>query len=122
MVFYKGGIIMESLNLTTNTSAPAVVNEKPLCTVDVDQALQEWEAYQKITSKMLDETDYQDIGVLDIELKAACTVGHGAAGFAFHGDKSTGERGVVLVQNRTFHIAGLGLQGNPGKAHQQGEE
>jgi len=52
---------MENMNLTTNTTAPAVIDEKPLCTVDVDQALQEWEAYQKITSKMLDETDYQDI-------------------------------------------------------------
>ena len=32
-----------------------------ISTVNVDQALQEWAAYQTITEKMLDETDYQDI-------------------------------------------------------------
>ena len=32
-----------------------------ISTVNVDQALQEWNAYQKITELMLDETDYQQI-------------------------------------------------------------
>ena len=32
-----------------------------ISTVNVDQALEEWNAYQKITELMLDETDYQQI-------------------------------------------------------------
>ena len=32
-----------------------------ISTVNVEQALQEWNAYQKITELMLDETDYQQI-------------------------------------------------------------
>jgi hypothetical protein len=36
-------------------------NSAAISTVNVDQALQEWQAYQTITEKMLDETDYQDI-------------------------------------------------------------
>ena len=36
-------------------------NSAAISTVNVDQALQEWEAYQKITEMMLDESDYQNI-------------------------------------------------------------
>jgi len=36
-------------------------NSAAISTVNVDQALQEWNAYQKITELMLDETDYQQI-------------------------------------------------------------
>ena len=36
-------------------------NSAAISTVNVDQALQEWYAYQTITEKMLDESDYQDI-------------------------------------------------------------
>ena len=36
-------------------------NSAAISTVNVDQALQEWEAYQTITEKMLDDTDYQEI-------------------------------------------------------------
>ena len=32
-----------------------------ISTVNVDQAIEEWNAYQKITELMLDETDYQQI-------------------------------------------------------------
>ena len=32
-----------------------------ISTVNVEQALEEWNAYQKITELMLDETDYQQI-------------------------------------------------------------
>ena len=44
-----------------NENAPAIVNETSISTVNVDQALQEWNAYQEITEKMLDESDYQNI-------------------------------------------------------------
>lgn len=36
-------------------------NGAAISTVNVDQAIEEWKAYQKITELMLDETDYQDI-------------------------------------------------------------
>ena len=36
-------------------------NSAAISTVNVDQALEEWNAYQKITELMLDETDYQQI-------------------------------------------------------------
>lgn len=36
-------------------------NSAAISTVNVDQALQEWEAYQKITEMMLDDSDYQNI-------------------------------------------------------------
>ena len=36
-------------------------NSAAISTVNVDQAIQEWNAYQKITELMLDETDYQQI-------------------------------------------------------------
>jgi len=43
------------------TNEIMVVQETAISTVNVDQALQEWEAYQTITEKMLDDTDYQQI-------------------------------------------------------------
>ena len=43
------------------TNEIMVVEETAISTVNVDQALQEWEAYQTITEKMLDDTDYQQI-------------------------------------------------------------
>ena len=36
-------------------------NSAAISTVNVEQALEEWNAYQKITELMLDETDYQQI-------------------------------------------------------------
>ena len=44
-----------------NDNEIMVVEETSISTVNVDQALQEWEAYQTITEKMLDDTDYQQI-------------------------------------------------------------
>ena len=40
---------------------PTIVEETNISTVNVDQALEEWNAYQEITEKMLDESDYQPI-------------------------------------------------------------
>ena len=52
-------------------AAPMIVQESSISTVNVDQALQEWEAYQKITKLMLDETDYQDIKGRQFKKKSA---------------------------------------------------
>ena len=54
-----------------NENAPAIVNETSISTVNVDQALQEWNAYQEITEKMLDESDYQNIKGKMYKKKAA---------------------------------------------------
>ena len=47
----------------TNENEIVVVedNSAAISTVNVDQALEEWNAYQKITELMLDESDYQQI-------------------------------------------------------------
>ena len=43
------------------TNQPIVAQENSISTVNVEQALEEWNAYQTITERMLDETDYQKI-------------------------------------------------------------
>ena len=50
-------------NKTQNQNEVMVVEQDSaaISTVNVDQALEEWKAYQTITEKMLDETDYQPI-------------------------------------------------------------
>lgn len=54
---------MNNLVQTNNNAAPVPMedNTAAISTVNVDQALAEWNAYQEITEKMLDDTDYQDI-------------------------------------------------------------
>ena len=46
-------------------------NSAAISTVNVDQALEEWKAYQTITELMLDETDYQDISGRRFKKKSA---------------------------------------------------
>jgi len=50
-------------NKTQNQNEVMVVEQDSaaISTVNVDQALEEWKAYQKITELMLDESDYQEI-------------------------------------------------------------
>lgn len=52
------------MELTINdgtAAAPAVVKEQAVSTVNVDQAIEDWKAYQKVTAMILDESDYVDI-------------------------------------------------------------
>lgn len=49
------------MNEINNTTAPVVMEQTSISTVNVDTAIEEWKAYQKITELMLDDTDYQNI-------------------------------------------------------------
>lgn len=64
---------MNNLQTTNNTTTPVVIedNSAAISTVNVDQALAEWNAYQEITEKMLDETDYQVIKEKKYKKKSA---------------------------------------------------
>lgn len=64
---------MNNLVETNNTAAPVPMedNTAAISTVNVDQALAEWNAYQEITEKMLDETDYQVIKEKKYKKKSA---------------------------------------------------
>lgn len=64
---------MNNLVQTNNTAAPVPMedNTAAISTVNVDQALAEWNAYQEITEKMLDETDYQVIKEKKYKKKSA---------------------------------------------------
>lgn len=58
-------------NETTNEIVVVEDNSAAISTVNVDQALQEWAAYQTITEKMLDENDYQQIKGKGFKKKSA---------------------------------------------------
>ena len=64
---------MNNLVQTNNNAAPVPMedNTAAISTVNVDQALAEWNAYQEITEKMLDETDYQVIKEKKYKKKSA---------------------------------------------------
>lgn len=61
------------INQENVTHAPVLVEQDStaISTVNVDQALAEWNAYQEITEKMLDETDYQVIREKKYKKKSA---------------------------------------------------
>ena len=57
-----GGIIVAVKKKKNENEIVAVEQDSAaISTVNVDQALEEWNAYQTITEKMLDENDYQQI-------------------------------------------------------------
>lgn len=61
---------MKVRNMDEET-AIAVVEESAILTTNVDAALEEWEAYQLFTEKLLDESDYQDIRGKKFKKKSA---------------------------------------------------
>jgi len=48
-----------------NKNAPAIVNETNISTVNVEQALEEWNAYQKLCKSLLNDSDYQEYTTID---------------------------------------------------------
>lgn len=54
-------LALKKKNVEKNEVMVVEQDSAAISTVNVDQALQEWEAYQTITEKMLDDTDYQQI-------------------------------------------------------------
>ena len=57
----SGNMAVKKRNTNENEIVAVEDNSAAISTVNVDQALEEWNAYQKITELMLDETDYQQI-------------------------------------------------------------
>ena len=61
MEYGRGMINMAVKKKNENEIVVVEQDSAAISTVNVDQALEEWNAYQKITELMLDETDYQQI-------------------------------------------------------------
>lgn len=57
----SGGMAVKKKKNNENEIVVVEQDSAAISTVNVDQALQEWQAYQTITEKMLDKSDYQDI-------------------------------------------------------------
>lgn len=55
----------------TNKNNALITTDNQVGSVDVNQALADWEAYQQITEKMLNESDYQNIGGKAFKTKSA---------------------------------------------------
>jgi hypothetical protein len=54
---------------TENTVIKSVPHNQGI--VDVDQAVEHWKTYQKLTNHLLDESDYQKIGDRKFKKKSA---------------------------------------------------
>ena len=48
-----------------NENAPAIVTETHISTVNVEQALEEWNVYQKLCKSLLNDSDYQEYTTMD---------------------------------------------------------
>lgn len=46
--------------LVTNETLPVETSNESIMAVDVDTAVKQWEDYQELCKRLLDETDYQD--------------------------------------------------------------